>query len=155
MGIFQYQQVMRRKCEVGSRSTKSFSYALAYLLPLISQLIPCYGRENSLFDLQRFHIRSAQLMGSNSKAKLGRTSDSIKFPVIFPVSREPNYETGSQLTASSASHSCRNVLSSRTYSYLGRSVGLHREGRTTGRALARDPLEFGHACEPPVVVAHL
>ena len=123
----------------GANFAKRFALALAkplgppvrVLLPCCCRRFPCKGYKNSLFQRLGNLERSCgnvtlTLAGGRQRNKL-----SIEFPVKFPISRELAAETGSRLTASSAT-------AERTY---------QPERRVRRCALYCDPV-LRHAAEP-------
>jgi hypothetical protein len=70
------------------------------IFPVMAPVFPCYASENSLLRVRR-EFASKPLL--QRRAPIG--SDFVKFPVIFPVSREFGVETGSLETGSTANGS--------------------------------------------------
>ena len=85
--------------------------------PDISVSIPCSLKKFSLIRVWKFPVPLRREFGCKLlNVRVDQTPkiavegpDSAKFPVNFPVSREFGEETGSQLTASSASQSVSNA----------------------------------------------
>jgi hypothetical protein len=75
------------------------------MTPLFWVIASLFLAQNSLFDCSGKHSERGRNTEATKQCRRRDGLDFANFPVFFPVSREFGAETGSHLTASSASQS--------------------------------------------------